>query len=83
MGGSVISYKVVWEGLSDEVTLSRDLKEVREEVMQITKSRVFQTVVTVSTKLLSSSVLGGTSGKEAGQWDFVTTRSLKHAEHTP
>ena len=54
------------EVLSDELTLSRDLKEAREEVMPVTENRGWQTVGTVSDNLLSRSVLGGTSGKDAG-----------------
>lgn len=50
----------------DEVTLCRDLKEVWEEDMQITKGRTFQTAGTVSIRPPSSSVLVGTSEKDAG-----------------
>lgn len=71
--------------LFSEEILSKDLKEVREEVTQITETGVFQTVGTVSVKPLSSSVLGGASQKartaavrEGGTVGPVTTHSLKH-----
>lgn len=50
--------------LFDEETVSKDLKEVREEVTQITETGVFQRAGTVSIKPLSSSVLGGASRKD-------------------
>lgn len=86
-GGSVISYKVTRKVLPDEVILSRDLKEVREEGVQITEGRKFQTMGTVSTELPSSPVLAGTSGKDAGVrggkvmgfYDHLLTQT--YAEH--
>lgn len=39
-GGSVISYKVTRKVLPDEVILSRDLKEVREDDVQITGQKI-------------------------------------------
>lgn len=48
MRGSVSSQKVVREVLSDEVTLSGDLRGVREENVRITESRTFQTMGTMT-----------------------------------
>ena len=87
MGDNIISYKVIREVLPDEVILSRDLKEVREEDVQITESRKFQTAGTVRTELPRSRVLTGTSGKDAGVrggkvvgfYDHLLTQM--HAEH--
>lgn len=64
VGSGGVSHQVVRKVLFNEETLSEDLKEVREEVTQITETGVFQTVGTVSIKPLSSSVLGGASQKD-------------------
>ena len=70
-------------------SMDKDLKEVREEVTQITETGVFQTVGTVSIKPLSSSVLGGASQKDkragvrkggtVGPCDHLLTET--HTEH--
>lgn len=51
-------------GQEGPLLLSRDRKEVREEVTQITETGVFQRAGTVSVKPRSSSVLGGASRKD-------------------
>lgn len=89
VGSGGVSHQVVRKVLFNEETLSEDLKEVREEVTQITETGVFQTVGTVSIKPLSSSVLGGASQKDrtagvreggtVGPCDHLFTE--KHTEH--